>query len=400
MNVLLAPVGTRGDVQPLVALGRELARRGHAVKLAAPANFRSFVEGHGLAFATGCGDYVTFMDSLRDRPFLEVLRDQVDGQFSQLLEASAEADVVVGSMLQVAGPSVAAHRGIPYAYVHVAPVFLASGEHPPVTEPDQSLGATANRRAWQRRAGDWQRVLGPALNAWRDRLKLPPVADAQDHVLHSGELLLASEPLLTGRVKPDVAKVLTTGAWFLDEGELAPEVAAFCAAGEAPLFVGFGSMRFRPAAELLDLFVEAALAAGVRVIIGAGWSDMAAAGLPGSCLLVGDAPHHRLFPLARGAIHHGGAGTVHAVARAGIPPGLVPHFADQPYWGNRLWKLGLGPAPIPVERLMAANLAAMFRKLVAGSGYATRAKGIGGQINPRRGVIVAARALERLVSRR
>jgi vancomycin aglycone glucosyltransferase len=151
MNGLLAPVGTRGDVQPMLALALELRRRGHPVTVAAPANFNTVVESYGLAFAPSSPSYARFTEELKARPFLEVLRDQMDVQFECLLEASRHAEILVGSMLQLAGPSVAAHRGIPYSNMHPAPVFLRSDDHPPVTQPSQVLGAAENRAAWPAR---------------------------------------------------------------------------------------------------------------------------------------------------------------------------------------------------------------------------------------------------------
>jgi vancomycin aglycone glucosyltransferase len=400
MNVLLAPVGTRGDVQPMLALALELRRRGHAVTMAAPANFKPVVGSYELRFAPSSPSYSRFTDELKVRPFLEVLRDQMDGQFAGLLEASQQADLIVGSMLQLAGPSVAEHRGIPYCFMHPAPVFIRSDEHPPVTEANQELSPAANLAAWSARGEEWSRVLGPALAVWRNRLGLPPVADVQDHVMHSGHLLLACEPALAGTPRFAVADVETTGAWYLDEGTLAPEIEQFCAAGETPLFVGFGSMRFRPAAELFDIVFEAAELARVRCVVGAGWSDLPSRPVPSSCLVIQEAPFHLLMPLMRAAIHHGGAGTVHAVARAGIPQGIVPHFADQPYWGRRILRLGLGPAPVLIHDLTAAKLAQMMSQLAEDPSFATQARAIGRRIDPGAGIARAAEAVEQQGQRR
>ncbi|MBL9205619.1 MAG: hypothetical protein JNN01_11075 [Opitutaceae bacterium] len=158
--------------------------------------------------------------------------------------------------------------------MHPAHVFIRSDQHPPVTEANQEMGPAANRAAWAARESDWTRGLGPALNGWRERLNLRPVAEAQDHALHSGQLLLACEQMLAGNPCFAVPGVKVTGAWYLDQGTLPPEIEGFCRMGESPLFVGFGSMRFRSADELSDLMIEAATMAEVRCVIGAGWSEM------------------------------------------------------------------------------------------------------------------------------
>lgn len=361
------------------------------------ANFAAVVEAYGLPFAPSSPSYARFTDELKVRPFLEVLRDQMDAQFEGLLAASPQADVIVGAMLQIAGPSVAEHRGVPYAYMHPAPGFIRSGEHPPVTEPNQELGVAANRAAWAERGAECTNTLGPALAGWRQRLGLGPVEDVQEHVLHSGRLLLACEPELAGTLRLAVPGVEVTGGWYLDEGRLDPEIERFCRAGEPPLFVGFGSMRFRPAEKLGELIFSAVEQAGVRCVYGAGWSDLPSQSPPASCLVIRNAPFHLLMPLVRGAIHHGGAGTVHAVARAGIPQGIVPHFADQPYWGRRIHKLGLGPEPVPIQELTETRLAGMLRQLADDGRFAIAARGLGQRIIPSRRVAAGVRALERLV---
>ncbi|MBL9205620.1 MAG: glycosyltransferase [Opitutaceae bacterium] len=99
MNVLLAPVGTRGDVQPMLALALDLRRRGHSATVAAPANFKAMVESYGLPFSPASASYERFTEEMRTRPFLEVLRDQIDAQFAGLLDASVKTDVIVDSML-------------------------------------------------------------------------------------------------------------------------------------------------------------------------------------------------------------------------------------------------------------------------------------------------------------
>lgn len=394
MRIVLAPVGSRGDVQPLVALGMRLQHRGHHVVVAAPSNFRDFVSEAGLEYQPGVGDYRTFMESLRTEPFLKVLARQVQEQFEFLLDASRQADAIVGCQLQLAGPSVAEFRRVPYFAVHLAPVFIRSDEHPPVTIQTQTMNHARNFAAWERRARQWNKELLPPINTQRCKLGLPDIADAQDHVLHSGHLLLCCEQTLAPVPRFSHARVSVTGAWYDASGSLDEEIIRFCDCGTKPIFIGFGSMMFRPASELLPMFVDAATATGVRAVFGLGWLTNKSIRVPSHCLLVGSVPYHLLFQRVAAAVHHGGAGTVATAALAGIPQGIVPHFADQFYWGHQLYQAGLAARPVSIKKLNTTRLVEIIRELQH-QHLIEEARRVGNLIDVNLGVTKAVKIIEK-----
>jgi sterol 3beta-glucosyltransferase len=399
MKVVLAPVGTRGDVQPLVALGLRLRQRGHTVLVSAPVNFASFVAGYGLLYAPNAPDYGTFLQEVRSEAFIQVLARQIPEQFRMLSECAAGADVIVGSMLQLAGPSVAQKEGAAYYYMVPAPVFCRSRALPPVTVRCQNLPAWLNELAWRVRGWTWNRALRAPLNRERAHIGLPPVRDAQDHVLHTGHVLMAYDPALATPPVFRHSVVTVTGSWHLDEGHLDESVRGFCERPPRPIFIGFGSMLTPDPEALLGKIVAALTQTGQRAVIGAGWSGLSSNALPESCLLIPGAPFHLLFPKVAAAIHHGGAGTTAAAARAGIPQGIVPHFADQYFWGERIARCGLGPASLPVEKLTLARLAGMIRALVSTPSMKQAAEQLARGLDPEHGLQTATALIEAAATR-
>jgi sterol 3beta-glucosyltransferase len=187
---------------------------------------------------------------------------------------------------------------------------------------------------------------------------LPPVHDVYRYLVFSGHLLLAFDAPLAPVPQDLSAPHTPAGFWFLPpEGVLPPEVEEFLAAGPPPVYIGFGSMKTRDADRLTRTLVGAAQRADQRLLLGAGWAGLGAEALPRGCLTVGTVPHELLFPRVAAVVHHGGAGTTVAAARAGTPQVVVPHFGDQFYWGQRVRKLGLGPKPILRPLLTRRSLA-------------------------------------------
>ncbi|MBS7457298.1 glycosyltransferase [Coralloluteibacterium stylophorae] len=189
-----------------------------------------------------------------------------------------------------------------------------------------------------------------------------------------------------------------TGAWPLAAGEgwaPSPALQAFLDAGPAPVYIGFGSMGDTDPARTTRIALEALARAGRRGLIATGWGGLRADALPDDVFAIDHAPHDWLFARMAAVVHHGGAGTTHAVLRAGRGSVICPFFGDQPFWGRRVYALGAAPAPIAQRRLSAPALAAAI-EAATGDAVATRAQALGARLREEDGVATAVRCIGRL----
>ncbi|KYF86883.1 glycosyl transferase [Sorangium cellulosum] len=373
MRALLTGVGTRGDVQPVVALAAEVRRRGHDVRLCVPPNFIDWVSGLGFA-ATPIGIAMRRPSGAAaaqaSTPTPEQLRALVAhlarDQFDATASAAEGCDVIVaGGAHQYAARSIAERLGIPSVVAVYAPVALPSPDHAPGGEPGGD--PESNLRRWQGESQSWNERLLERLNDNRERLGLGPVDDVLRHILGE-DAWLAADPVLGPPPAMPGLRVTQTGAWLLpDQTPLVPELEAFLAAGEPPVYVGFGSM---PADQQTGrTVIEAVRAAGRRVVLSQGWAELGRVDDAPGCIALGDVNHQALFPRVAAVVHHGGAGTTTTAARAGAPQVIVPMFSDQPYWASRVRALGIGTSvargALSAESLLAALKGALDQGLAA-----------------------------------
>jgi sterol 3beta-glucosyltransferase len=185
-----------------------------------------------------------------------------------------------------------------------------------------------------------------------------------------------------------------TGFWPLEpprEWHPPAGLVEFLESGDPPVYIGFGSMIHRKPEEVTELVLCALARTGRRGVLSAGWGGIGKGSLPKTVYPIGSMPHRWLFPRMAAVVHHGGAGTTAAGLIAGVPAVVTPFFGDQPFWGERVLALGVGPKPIPRPRLTADNLANAIDAAVSDSGMIERAARLGEQIRAEDGV---ARAVE------
>ncbi|MFB4305195.1 glycosyltransferase [Actinomadura sp. GTD37] len=400
-RIVIFAAGSRGDIQPCVALGLALRARGDEVRLVASARYAPMAVAAGLELAPLTADPTEILESDAGQELLAGGRNPVKflGGFRRILGPMAErllaecfdackgADLILGPTLGFLPVHIGEHLGVPWALIHFQPSEPTGAFPHPFVPQARALGPWARRASF--RAVDqiaWQ-LSRPFINPWRDEtLRLPrlPLRGRRP----DGPVLACFSPVVVPRPADWGRNVHLTGYWFLDEPEWQPpaELAEFLAAGPAPVYVGFGSMVPKDS-EMTDLTVRTALKlAGVRGIV---------QGDPGSSdeqvLAVRDVPHAWLFPRTAAVVHHGGAGTTAAGLRAGVPTVVCPFFGDQPYWGERVAALGAGPAPLPFRAMTAPRLASKIRQAVEDPETADRADALGRRIRAEDG---AGRARE------
>lgn len=405
MRIFMATYGTRGDIQPLVALALGLEARGHRVTLAGPPEWQAWAKQLGCDYQPLGRDLRPFLSrveashGLRSAAaFHKLVMGEVATQFGRLpaMIDRADADLVIGASLCLALPSVAEALKIPYRYIALTTQMLPSGAHPCPVFRRQNLPAWANRLGWGLDMFLQRFDLLPALNRNRRKLDLAPLKTYWDHLL-GDVLLLACDGELAPIPADTRHPVLQTGYLHLNGTSALPaDAEAFLAAGPKPIYAGFGSMPPADGARWIPMAIEAARANGERLILKAE-EALAASISPAEDLFVGaNFPHPAIFPRMRAIIHHGGAGTTAAAARSGVPQIIVPHILDQYYWGERIYRRGLGPPPIWRSRLTTQRLTTAMERCVADTEMVNRAQAVGQKIGTQAPIRAAASALENI----
>jgi UDP:flavonoid glycosyltransferase YjiC (YdhE family) len=410
MRITIPTTGSRGDVQPYVALGLGLRAAGHKVRLATHADFERFVRSHGLDFyaleadaralqASNAGDRM--LSAGRNplvflREFVRLREPLIRGMMRRCYEACRDADaVLLTSTASLLGHSVAEKLGVPFYGASLQPIAVsrchASFFLPQAPEWLPGRGVYNLLSHYSVGMTLWQ-LWRPTFNAARrEVLGLPPLPATGPgrRFLQPPLNLEGYSPRVVPRPHDWPAERQLTGYWFLDppRGWRPPrDLAAFLDAGPPPVYVGFGSMHSREPAEVTDMVVRALTRAGVRGVLVTGWNGMAPVARGDQFFPVDSVPHAWLFPRTCAVVHHGGAGSTAAGLRAGVPSVIVPFTCDQPYWGRRVHRLGAGPAPVPRKRLTAARLEHAVRQAVADPAMRRRAAEVGRHIRAEDGV--------------
>ncbi len=375
MKVLISSIGTRGEVQPILALALALRSLGEQARLCAAPNFKDWVESFGVEFLPIGPDLRQWMSRPMPDPPTPLSEEQrrqlaahaVRSQFPVLMEAARGCDLVVAAgPLQIATRSVTESLSIPYVFASYCAAVFPSPDHPPLkigTHHPQTLPASTNLALWQDEERSWNELFRDTLNEERSKAGLPAVVDSVQPHVFTDRPWLAADPILGPAAAAAQMQITQTGAWLLpDPSPLPDHVEEFLASGEPPVYFGFGSMR--AAEDTARVLIEAARAAGLRSMLSAGWGNLQPIDAASDCLPIGDIAHERLFPRVAAIVHHGGAGTTTAAARAGKPQVVVPHLYDQYYWAYRVQQLGTGISGPHREDLTAAALTSALRECV------------------------------------
>jgi sterol 3beta-glucosyltransferase len=416
VKVLIMTLGTRGDVQPFVALARGLTAAGHDAVLAAPHRFDEFVRSRGVDFAGIDDGPMRLMDS--GAAVVEdvatgglgkklALAKQMPALFTRTLEdcwtvaEDAGADLVVHNGQVIAGQHVAERLGRPAVLALPIPMYVPTREFPapgvpvPRLVPNRVtfLGMKGVAMMFGRTVDRWRATLGlPRRRGRHDPLRAPDGSPAP--VLHAISRHVLPRPA------DWPATAAMTGYWFLTDPEPAPlpqALTEFLDAGEPPVFIGFGSMFGADPAATTATVLAAARQAGVRAIIGTAWGGLTPE-TGSDVFAIGEVPFDQLFPKVAAVIHHGGAGTIAAAAAAGRPQVVCPFVADQPFWGDRMRQLGVAPEPIHQRRLDPDRLAAAIDRAATDPALAIAADGLGQLIRTENGVHEAVRQLEEIAA--
>jgi sterol 3beta-glucosyltransferase len=418
--VMLAS-GTRGDVQPCLALATGMQKAGIDVVIAAAPRFRAFVENRGAGFAGLEGNPSDLMGAGSDAPaaatrggltrgFASTRRFLHDAQpeHARMLESAASlssrARAIIVGLSSTWGLSIAEALGVPCIFCMLQPWGRTRAFPSPLLPIRVSLGGSYNAMSYrvveQAMWQPWRRTI----NRWRRRtLGLPelPISGPWDRLYAGGYPCVYGISPSVLRSPPDwPADHAVTGYWFLepDTGwKASPELQSFLSSGEKPLYIGFGSMGIAPGD--LAILLEALRLSGMRALVspgGRGPQPPAETDSP-RVLFIDEVPHDWLFPRVAAVVHHGGAGTLSSALRAGVPSIVVPMAADQHYWGERIAHLGTGPRPVTRRHFNPQALASLFLGVCSDRGMAGNAIELGKRVRAENGVAQAVEALRPLI---
>ncbi|MFG1693944.1 glycosyltransferase [Nonomuraea sp. NPDC049309] len=393
MRPLLITVGSRGDVQPFLALAAGLRAAGHRPLLAAPRRFAPLAAARGVEFAGLDDEMLALRDAVRGqgvraaitaaRSVKPLLRRLLDDEAAL---AAHPADAVVHHPKALGGPSVAEKLGVPALAGLLLPLYLPTAAFPSPILPFR-LPRGLNRASW----GVSSAVEAPyrgTVRRWRaETLGLPGRFRTVSALVEAGGVLHAWSQHLLPVPADWPAFARPTGFWTLPEEEWTPPapLARFLDGGEPPVYVGFGSSFSGDPEALTRTVLEGVRLAGRRAVLATGWGALRRDAAGDDVLVIEEAPHEWLFPRVAVAVHHGGMGTVAAALRAGVPQVIRPFLGDQPFWAGRLHRLGVAPAPL-TGRLSPARLAAAIE---AASALAPAARALGERVTAEDGVAAA-----------
>ncbi|KAJ5765727.1 hypothetical protein N7520_005286 [Penicillium odoratum] len=408
MNIVMQIVGSRGDIQPFVALGIALKQAGHRIRIATHEIFRSLVQDVGLEFFNIGGDprklmaymvknpgLLPSMETLRKGSIQEKrddMREILEGCWlSCFLPDDGYGDQKATPFLAnaiIANPPSFAHvhcaekLGIPLHLMFTMPWSPTQAfPHPLANIQSSSLEAKITNYLSYMLLEEliWE-GLGDTINAFRHktlgRLGIP--------------YTYCWSPALIPKPEDWGARISVSGFYFLPltlEYTPPDNLQTFLTAGSPPIYIGFGSIVIDDPKSLTLLLLEAVRLAGVRAVISTGWIGLGGVEMPPAVCVVGDCPHDWIFRRVSCVVHHGGAGTTAAAIAAGKPSVVVPFFGDQPFWGRMIARAGAGPEPIPFKELTAARLAAGIKDAL-GRAVRETSRTLGDLVNEENGVQV------------
>ncbi|XP_075648588.1 sterol 3-beta-glucosyltransferase UGT80A2 [Castanea sativa] len=378
LQVVMLIVGTRGDVQPFIAIGKRLQDYGHRVRLATHSNFKEFVLTAGLEFYPLGGDPKVLAGYMvKNKGFLPsgpseipIQRNQMKDIIYSLLSACRDPDMDTNVAFKadaiIANPPAYGHTHVAEALKVPIHIFFTmpwtpTSEFPhPLSRVKQQAGYRLSYQIVDSLI--WLGIRDMINDVRKKKLKLRPVtylsgSQGSDSDIPHGYIW---SPHLVPKPKDWGPKVDVVGFCFLDLAsnyEPPESLVKWLEAGDKPIYIGFGSLPVEEPEKMTQIIVEALETTKQRGIINKGWGGLGNLAEPKDFIyLLENCPHDWLFLQCKAVVHHGGAGTTAAGLRAACPTTIVPFFGDQPFWGDRVNARGVGPPPIPVDEFTLPKL--------------------------------------------
>ncbi|CAA7390680.1 unnamed protein product [Spirodela intermedia] len=377
LQIVMLIVGTRGDVQPFIAIGKRLQDYGHRVRLATHANFKEFVLTAGLEFYPLGGDPVVLAEYMvKNKGFLPsapseipVQRKQMKNIIFSLLAACKDPDdsgIPFKPDAIIANPPAYGHTHVAEALKIPIHIFFTMPWTPtaqfphPLSRVKQQAGYRLSYQVVDSMI--WLGIRDMINDFRKKKLKLRPVTYLSGSQGSTSDIPTGYiwSPHLVPKPKDWGPKIDVVGFCFLDLAsnyEPPESLVKWLEAGEKPIYIGFGSLPVQEPQKMTNIIVEALEKTQQRGIINKGWGGLGDLAEPKDFVyLLDNCPHDWLFSHCKAVVHHGGAGTTAAGLKAACPTTIVPFFGDQPFWGEQVHARGVGPSPIPVDQFSLPKL--------------------------------------------
>ncbi|MBA0046593.1 glycosyltransferase [Mycobacteroides sp. LB1] len=407
-QVIIAAIGSHGDVAPMTGIGTSLKQAGHHVTIAAYGRFSSLITNCGLDFraidepgAQPEETDVNVMKGLAD--FLAPRGMRMLGTALLTALRDEPADILLLSPFsELAGHPLAEAKDIPSVGIRLQP-FSPTAAFPPAALGAWSAGSAGNRLASHTGAWLIDRLYGGVVTGFRRDLGLPSVAARslrRRRTAASWPVLHGFSPHIVPRPSDWRSGLDVTGYWWPaadPRWQPSTELIDFLAAGDPPVFIGLGSTMTstEQAVRISEIARETLHRAGTRGIVQSGWAGLDASA--DDILTVGEVPHSWLFPQTAAVVHHCGAGTTAAGLRAGVPTIAAPGLGDQPFWARRLDELGLSAATIPQRSLTVERLATAIHTAVSDEELQERTRQIAEVLTAEDGAAQVVRVVDELL---
>lgn len=416
LRITCLTIGSRGDVQPYIALCKGLLAEGHRPKIATHREFEPWVRKHGIDFAPVEGDPAELMricveNGMFTYSFLKEASQKFRGWIDQLLSSAwascQDTDVLIESPSAMAGIHIAEALRIPYLRAFTMPWTRTRAYPHAFAVPEHKMGGAYNYLTYVMFDNVFWKAIAGQINRWRKKelglkaTNLNKMQQNQVPFLYNYSPTVVPPPL----DYPDFIHI--TGYWFLREASdwtpppgLLNFIQRARTDGKKIVYIGFGSIVVSDPTALTETVVQSVLKADVRCILSKGWSDRlgdpssakSEIPLPPEIFQIQSAPHDWLFRQVDAAAHHGGAGTTGASLQAGIPTIIKPFFGDQFFFGSRVEDLGVG---ICMKKLNVTVFSRALWEATCSERIITKARQLGEQIRREDGIANAIQAIYR-----
>lgn len=370
MKISCVILGTRGDVQPMVALADGLIKRGHEVTICAPPENEELISRVNCRFIPfgPSPKKAAKEDPNRQKGGVAVKISPKEGkkvisdQINLLPKILSGADLILGIGIVFGVHTAADILKVPYRFVIYYPIVLGTTSDDPLK----------NRIMFGFGRSMVNMFIKGFINKHRAKFSLPPIKDVWSHWL-GDRVIVACDPELN-KARDGVSFPFTQTGFMLlpSKKELPDNVINFCNSGEPPVYIGFGSNPIANTEKFKQIFEKVRNDTNQRLIISKGWADLPACN-SSEILYIDELPFDLLFPKLAAAVYHGGTGTMAAIARAGIPQAAFPFMADQFANRDNIFKLGLGPKTCNFKEMTAESISTAVNECINNSTYKNNA---------------------------